>query len=106
MDPLGALIMIPILGVVIARRKALRPAHCLYRPRLQTVAIKLRLRDDLRALAALYFVVCYVAGAGRTLGWLRGRRLAREGAGPVYGAATGEGAAQLGRGSAAAAPWS
>jgi hypothetical protein len=32
----------------------------------------------MRALAVLYFLVCYVAGVSRLFGWFKGVRLARE----------------------------
>ncbi|MBP1687534.1 MAG: hypothetical protein H6Q33_3677 [Deltaproteobacteria bacterium] len=87
---IGALVLVPILGVMIARRKALRPVSGLHRPRLRACGVSPRWRDDLRALPLLYLVVSYVAGLGRVLGRLEGCRLARAGAAPTYGCASAE----------------
>jgi GT2 family glycosyltransferase len=78
------LMAIPVVGVARARRHAFRPAARLCRERLQASGIHAGLKEDLRSLPLLYFVVAYVAGAGRARGWLEGRRLAREGRGPVF----------------------
>jgi len=82
---LGVLALVPIFGVMIARRQALRPITRLYRPRLQACGLRPRWRDHLCALTLLYFVVSYVAGLARILGRIEGSRLARAGATPTYG---------------------
>lgn len=87
---LGALSLLPVVGVIIARRQALRPVLSLYWPRLEVCGVTASWREDLRTLPLLYFVVSYVAGAGRVRGWLEGRRLARDGAKPTYGSPRGE----------------
>jgi GT2 family glycosyltransferase len=78
------LMAIPIVGVARARRHALRPATRLCRERLHSSGLDAGFGEDLRSLPILYFVVAYVAGAGRASGWFEGRRLAREGRGPVF----------------------
>lgn len=69
-DPLGALLLVPIVGAVLARRRALRPILRLDRGRLRAAALDARRRDDVGAILRLYSVVSTVAGAGRALGWL------------------------------------
>ncbi len=81
---MATLVVVPVLGVVIARRNALRPAFSLDRGRLRACSVRPRVRDEVLAIAALYLVVCYVAVSARTCGWLRGLRLLREGRGPQY----------------------
>jgi glycosyltransferase involved in cell wall biosynthesis len=76
-DLVGVVTFVPVLGVALARRHALRPALRLQRRRLEASGLRAGLRDELRALSALYFVVAYVAGLGRVRGWIEGRRLAR-----------------------------
>jgi glycosyltransferase involved in cell wall biosynthesis len=83
-DLRGALILVPFAGVVIARHLALRPALHLDRERLMNAAIPLAFADHVRAIATLYCVVSYVAGAARIAGWMDGRRLAKAGSGPTY----------------------
>lgn len=78
------LTMVPFVGVALARRRALRSANRLSRARLGAASVRPSFVDDLRALAALHFVVSYVAGAGRLSGWLEGWRQARAGLGPSY----------------------
>jgi glycosyltransferase involved in cell wall biosynthesis len=75
MDLLGVLVLVPVLGVMIARRRALRPAFRLCQERLETSNVTLNLRDAVLAIAALYCIVSFVAGTGRVLGWLKGLRL-------------------------------
>ncbi len=83
-DLAGILVLVPVLGVMLARRNALRPAFDLQQERLRASNVKPRWRERILAVAALYCVICFVAVAGRSLGWLKGARLARQGAGPVY----------------------
>jgi len=71
----GLLTFVPIVGVALARRHALRPIATLHRPRLVTAGLNPGWREDLRAMPTLYFVVAYVAGLARTRGWLEGMRL-------------------------------
>jgi glycosyltransferase involved in cell wall biosynthesis len=79
-DPIGTLLMVvPVIGAARARRKALRPVFRLERRRLQAAALRSGTREELRALAALYFFIAYVAGMARVVGWIRGRRLPRPG---------------------------
>jgi GT2 family glycosyltransferase len=84
MDLLGALILIPVVGVVIARHRAFRPAYRLDRARLEAAVKKPTLRSHLLAVGALYTTVCLAAGTGLLFGWLDGVRLARSAARPVY----------------------
>jgi GT2 family glycosyltransferase len=76
-DPVAVLMIVPVLGAALARRKALRPIFRLERRRLEAAAVPSGDRRELRALATLYFCVAYVGGAARLLGWVYGRRLAR-----------------------------
>lgn len=73
----GALSFVPVLGVVLARRQALRPAGHLYRPRLEASGVSAGWRQDLRTLPILYMLVAYTAGFAQVRGWMAGRRLAR-----------------------------
>ncbi len=77
LDPLGALILVPLIGALLARRQALRPLWRLYRPRLRKAAVRCTWRDEVRALALLYSVVSYAGGLGRAVGWLEGLRAIR-----------------------------
>lgn len=74
----SVLTLTPIVGVVRARRHALRPALRLNRPRLVSAGIAPTWRHDLRAMPVVYFLVAYVAGFARFRGWRDGRRMARE----------------------------
>ena len=58
----------PIVGVAVARRKALRPAGRLHRPRLEAAGLSAGWRHDLRALPVLYLVVAYTAGLAQLRG--------------------------------------
>jgi glycosyltransferase involved in cell wall biosynthesis len=87
---IGLLTFVPVVGVALARRHALRPVWRLCRPRLEACGLEAGWRQDLRALPFLYFIVAYVAGLGRTRGWLEGRRLARTWAGAMPAAAVSE----------------
>ena len=75
-DPVGVLIVIPILGVILARRRVLRSPWRLEVRRLKAAGVAPCLGQSLRTLPLLYFVVAYVAGVARIRGWLEGRRLA------------------------------
>ena len=72
-----ALAFVPVLGVALARRRALRPASRLHRPRLEASGINAGLRHDLRALPVLYLVVSCTAGLAQIRGWVPGRIMAR-----------------------------
>ena len=61
---------IPIFGVALARRRALRPAARLHRERLASAGVRSGVGNDLRALPVLYLVVAAVAAFGRLYGWL------------------------------------
>jgi hypothetical protein len=76
---------VPLLGVAVARRHALRPALRLERSRLEASGIRTRPDEHVGAMLALYLLVAHVAGLSRLLGARQGRRLARKGAGPAYG---------------------
>ena len=76
--------LVPIFGVMYARRRALRPALQLCQERLEISKMKPTSRTRCLAVAALYSVVSLVAGAGRVLGWLKGARLARAPTGAIY----------------------
>jgi hypothetical protein len=84
MDLTGLLALVPVLGVMLARHQAYRPAFGLQRDRLQSAGVRSTRSMRLLAVGALYFVVYFVAGTGRVLGWLRGMKMARSGLGPVY----------------------
>jgi glycosyltransferase involved in cell wall biosynthesis len=77
----GAFAFVPVVGVALARRQALRPASRLHRPRLKASGVHAGLRHDLRALPVLYVVVAYTAGFAQLRGWMLGRRMARRPAG-------------------------
>ena len=64
---------VPFIGVALARRHALRPIARLCRSRLVAAGLNPGWREDLRAIPLLYCVVAYVAGFGRTKGWLESR---------------------------------
>jgi glycosyltransferase involved in cell wall biosynthesis len=98
-DLAGVLVFVPVIGVMIARRRSLRPAFRLHHERLKTSGVSCSRRDYILAVLALYCVVSFVAGAGRVLGWLRGLWLARQGCGPVYASLPGDtGTGKLGSG--------
>ncbi len=73
----SVLTLTPIVGVMQARRHALRPPFRLNRPRLVSSGIAPSWRHDLRAMPRLYFVIAYVAGFARLRGWRDGRRMAQ-----------------------------
>jgi GT2 family glycosyltransferase len=73
----GALELVPLVGVALARRHALRPVATLYRPRLAAARVEPDRLATLRAVALLYLVVAPVAGLGRAQGWLGGLRATR-----------------------------
>lgn len=73
----GAFAFVPVVGVVLARRHALRPVTRLHRPRLEASGVRAGWREDLRALPVLYAVVAYTAGFAQLRGWMLGRRMAR-----------------------------
>ncbi len=67
---------VPLCGVVMARRQALRPSFRLQRHRLEAAGIAPGRLAELRALAVLYLLVGYVAALARTRGWIDAQRLA------------------------------
>jgi GT2 family glycosyltransferase len=75
--PRSVLTFVPVLGVVLARRAALRPICTLQRSRLRHGGLEPGLLEDLRALPVLYFLAAYVGGVARVRGWLDGRRTDR-----------------------------
>jgi GT2 family glycosyltransferase len=82
----GVLALVPVLGVALARRQALRPIWKLQRSRFQSSGLDPSSRSQAQALSLLYSVVAYAAGFARARGWIEGRRLthvprAGEGAG-------------------------
>ena len=84
MDVTGILALVPVLGVMLARKRAFRPAFSLQGDRLSCAGVRSTRSMRLLAVAALYFVVYFVAGTGRVLGWLRGMKMARSGLNAVY----------------------
>lgn len=66
--------LIPVVGVSLARRRARRPAWDLEHSRLDAAGVTAHRPATVRALLLLYFVIAYVAGVGRVLGWIEGRR--------------------------------
>ncbi len=78
----GAFALVPIVGVAVARRHALRPMGRLHRPRLRASGVRAGWRDDVRALPVLYLVVAYTAGLAQLRGWMHGRGMALRFAGP------------------------
>jgi len=92
---LALLQLTPLLGVILARRMALRPAFELYRPRLRASGISPTWRDDLRALPVIYLLVAPLAILAQGRGWLHGVVLSREGATPVYSSDPGSASAPV-----------
>jgi len=84
MELAGILIFIPILGVMVARHRALRPVFSLYTARLQKSGIVPTMPDQFLCLAALYSIVGFVAGAARVLGRLKGMLPSKTAKGPSY----------------------
>jgi glycosyltransferase involved in cell wall biosynthesis len=66
---------IPILGVILSRRRIGRPLG-LDRPRLLENGVRPTLREQLRALAVAYVLVPHVAQVARFRGWWVARRRA------------------------------
>jgi len=83
-DLAGILVFVPIIGIVIARRRSFRPALSLHRERLAGANAASTPSKNILAIVTLYCLVSVVAGVGRVLGWLKGLRLARAGSGPEY----------------------
>ena len=75
----GMLVLVPFVGLAVARRRADRPIGTLCRPRLTGAGLSPDWRDDLRALPVLYLPVAAVAGFGRARGWIEGMRTPRTG---------------------------
>ena len=75
----GMLVLVPVVGLAVARHRALRPIGALYRPRLAEAGLAPDWRDDVRALPVLYVPVAAVAGFGRARGWIDGMRTPRTG---------------------------
>jgi GT2 family glycosyltransferase len=71
---LGACSMlVPVLGPALARASADRPLLRLNHHRVQIQGRAVTRGDDLRALAVLYGLLGFVAGAARLAGWRAGR---------------------------------
>jgi GT2 family glycosyltransferase len=66
----GYFAFVPFIGVAFSRRMALRPALGLELRRLRACGTRARLRDRIYAMTMLYFVVSYVAGFAKLLGWV------------------------------------
>jgi glycosyltransferase involved in cell wall biosynthesis len=66
----GYFAFVPFIGVACSRRRALRPALGLELQRLRACGARARLRDRIYAMTMLYFVVSYVAGFAKLLGWV------------------------------------
>jgi glycosyltransferase involved in cell wall biosynthesis len=75
----GMLVLVPFVGLAVARHRALRPIGTLCRPRLTEAGLTPDWRDDVRALPVLYLPVAAVAGFGRARGWFEGMRTPRTG---------------------------
>jgi glycosyltransferase involved in cell wall biosynthesis len=73
-DLTAILTFVPVLGVALARRRALRPVWKLYQPRFNMTGLRFTWYDELWALLILYVLVGYVAGLGLVLGWIEGVR--------------------------------
>lgn len=74
----AVLMVIPPLGVAVARRQSSRPVARLHTPRLRAAGISPTWQDHARALTVIYVPVALTAGVSRTLGWIQGLRLARD----------------------------
>jgi hypothetical protein len=74
----GVLAPIPIVGVAVARREALRPILKLEPSRLGATGLRAGWFLHARAIWLLYSVVAYVAGFAQLRGWLEGFRRYRE----------------------------
>jgi glycosyltransferase involved in cell wall biosynthesis len=71
--------VVPFIGVMRARRDALRPALRLHRQRLAESGLSPSALAELGAMARLYLVIAYVAKLARARGWIDGRRFLRRG---------------------------
>jgi hypothetical protein len=71
----SALSVVPVLGVMLARREVLRPARRLAHARLRAAGLTVGWRTELRALAILYGLVGYVSSFARLCGWLASFRI-------------------------------
>lgn len=79
--PWHALTLVPVLGVALTRRDALRPPWRLDRARLRAAGLDPSAWDELRGLAMLYTIVGAAASLARLSGWAvwrAGARGARE----------------------------
>lgn len=90
MDLMGILLLVPVIGVVLARHRVYRPAFRLQRQRLKKSNVRTDWRKRALAVAALYCIVYFVAGIGRVFGWLRGLNMNRPEYGPTYGGLSGD----------------
>jgi GT2 family glycosyltransferase len=70
--------LVPVLGVALARRHALRSAGSLERSRLRAAGLTPSWWSGARALFVLYAWVGWVATLARLCGWLEARRPATE----------------------------
>jgi GT2 family glycosyltransferase len=77
LDPLALTNLVPVMGVVIARRRALRPVWRLQESRLHAAHLVPTAFRTVLALLALHSLVAPVAVAARVRGWAEGSRLRR-----------------------------
>ncbi len=70
----SVLTFVPVVGVALARRHALRPARRLASAPLRDAGIAVSVWDEFLAVAALYTLVGYVSSVARLCGWLEARR--------------------------------
>jgi hypothetical protein len=66
----------PVIGVALARHRALRSATQLSRARLAAAGVRAGWSEDLRTIPLIYAGIAYVAAAAQARGWLDGRRAA------------------------------
>ncbi len=71
--PWHVLTLVPVLGVALTRRDALRPAWRLDRARLRAAGLDSSWWDELQALGILYTIVGGVAALARLSGWVASR---------------------------------
>ena len=70
----SAVFFIPLVGLAVARRRALRPIARLDHRRIASSGMRAGRSQELAAVALLYFLVAPVAAAGRVRGLLEGWR--------------------------------
>lgn len=69
----SATAFIPVLGVVLDRRRARRSPWRLQQSRLRASGLTVRWWEEVRALAVLYALVGYASSLARLCGWLEAR---------------------------------